>query len=67
MPLFFFFIWKLSQKKVFHGTKYSLKIISGKFGEIRAKIFRTPKILPAPTPTVSFIALYKAAFDRLYN
>ena len=22
----------------------------GKFGEIRAKIFGTPKILPAPTP-----------------
>jgi len=30
--------------------KYSHKKFSGKFGEIRAKILRTPKYLPAPTP-----------------
>jgi len=28
------------------------KIFSGKFGEIRAKILRTPQNLPAPTPVV---------------
>jgi len=31
-------------------TKKWLKNFSGKFGEIRAKILRTPKHLPAPTP-----------------
>ena len=37
------------------GRKYSHKEMpenfSGKFGEIRSKIFRNPKNLPAPTPT----------------
>jgi len=28
------------------------KNFSGKFGKIRAKILRTPKILPAPAPVV---------------
>jgi len=31
------------------------KIVSGKFGEIRAKILCTPKNLPAPMPTVESI------------
>jgi len=31
-----------------HSHKKWSKIFSGKFGEIRAKILRTPKNLPAP-------------------
>jgi len=34
--------------------KYSQEKFSGKFEGIRAKIFRTPKNLPAPTPMYSF-------------
>jgi len=40
-------------------TKSCLKTFcfSGKFGKIRAKIFRTPKNLPAPTPVPSTLLL----------
>jgi len=34
----------------FFGGHYFFAVFSGKFGEIWAKILRTPKNLPAPTP-----------------
>jgi len=49
--------WRLfwrSSKSDLCGRKYSHKVLpgnfSGKFREIRAKIVRTPKNWPAPTP-----------------
>jgi len=43
--------------------------ISGKFGEIRAKILRTPKNLPAPTPmpvdTLTAISFPQSMIARL--
>ena len=51
------FFWGVIPKKGLHdlcGRKYSHKKFPenflGKFGENRAKIFRTPKYSPAPTP-----------------
>ena len=47
------FFWRPSQTKVCLrkcSHKKWPKRFSGKFGEIRAKIFRTPKNLPDPTP-----------------
>jgi len=39
------------------------KIFSGKFGEIRAKILRTPKNLPAPAPMVSMMMASSSTSD----
>jgi len=36
--------------KLFFWRSFFLEYFSGKFVEIRAKIVRTPKNLPAPTP-----------------
>jgi len=36
----------------------SNKNVSGKFGETRAKILRTAKVLPAPTPICQRISTY---------
>jgi len=51
------------------GRKYSHKELpekfSGKFGEIRAKIFRNPKNLPAPTPMGDCLSLLKFLATRL--
>jgi len=48
------FFWRSPQKNV--GLRKCLhkkwpKNFSGKFGEVQAKILRTPQNLPAPTPT----------------
>ena len=58
MKTFFGSFLKVIPKEDVHdlcGRKYSHKEMpenfSGKFGEIRSKIFRNPKNLPAPTPT----------------
>jgi len=44
--------WRSSQKGAYEfcGRKYSYKTFSGKFEEIGAKIFRTPKNMLAPIP-----------------
>ena len=63
--------WRSSQKKVFMvcvgrniRTKSCPKTrkISGKFGEIRAKIFCTPQNLPAPTPVTSVTGSSRTKF-----
>jgi len=41
---------KMAPKTTLKSHKKWPKNFSGNFGEIRAKIFRTPKNLPAPTP-----------------
>jgi len=40
-------------------SSFSLDSFSGKFAEIWAKILRTPKNLPAPTPVFQLHALYR--------
>jgi len=50
------------QSFIFEVTIFG--VISGKFGRIRAEIFRTPKRLPAPTPMIEGLhsLLPKAGF-----
>jgi len=51
MKTFFSFaIPKMVIMKNYSHKKRLKKYFSGKFGKIQAKIFRTPKNLPAPTP-----------------
>jgi len=48
-------IWRSSQKQLLWEKLFPLKVAQNfwrKFGEIRAKILRTPKNLPAPTPMI---------------
>ena len=42
--------WSVWEEILKYSNKELLENFSGKFGEIRAKIFRTSKPFPAPTP-----------------
>jgi len=41
---------------------FFFEFFSGKFAEIWAKILRTPKTLPAPTPMFSYVYIRKSDF-----
>jgi len=46
---------KKSSRFLFFQRLFSLEYFSCKFGEIWAKILRSPKNLPGPTPTVRYL------------
>ena len=55
--------WSVSQEE--NICTSGLKFFWGKFGKIQAKILRTPKNLPAPTPMCIYQATYRAGVSFL--
>jgi len=54
-----------NEMQSFFWRSFSVEFFSGKYGEIWAKILRTPKNLPSPTPMILMLRRMNSALVRI--